>query len=159
LNEKLRLNYFDDEMDERLTVALMPGYKLKEAMSQKFRTSFIQDEDRVIPNDQELTRWMKKCMNGDHDRFDSDNDWFRIQFCKIFVNPKAGKFPIDQDIIDEECTPRYKIVVHYSVPKGYWHVVDVPDMGEGSEREMQKRFESVYRRSSHKKIKGLNRNN
>ena len=136
-------NFGTDIFEEYLTVALIPGYKPMDALSQEFRANFIQDKDRVIPNDQELTIWMKKCISE------------RIQFCKIFVNPKAGKFPIDQDVIDEECTPRYKIVVHYSDPKGDWDVYDIPDMGETSETYMQMKRESVYSRSSHKKTKVL----
>jgi hypothetical protein len=86
---------FEDKMRECLTVALIPGYKPMDALSQEFRANFIQDKDRAIPNDQELTRWMKKCINESYDK-----DWLRIQFCKIFVNPEAGKFPIYQDVID-----------------------------------------------------------
>jgi hypothetical protein len=133
---------FEDKMRECLTVALIPGYKPMDALSQEFRANFIQDKDRAIPNDQELTRWMKKCINESYDK-----DWFRIQFCKIFVNPKAGKFPIYQDVIDEECTPRYKIVVHYSVPKGDWDVYDIPDMGQFPEAYIQKKLESLYSRT------------
>ena len=107
-----------DIMMEYLTIALIPGYKPMDALSQEFQANFIQDKDRAIPNDQELTRWMKKCISE------------RIQLCKIFVNPKAGTFPIDQDVIDEECTPRYMIVVHFSAPKGDWEVFDIPDMGD-----------------------------
>ena len=117
---------FEGELSEYLTVALIPGYKpgygAIDELFQEFRANFIQDRDRVIPNDQELTRWMKKC----NERYAG---WFRIQFCKILVNPKAGKFPINQDVIDEECTPRYKVVIHYSVPEGFWNVYDVPYMG------------------------------
>ena len=129
-------------MRECLTIALIPGYKPMDTLSQEFQANFIQDKDRVIPNDQELTRWMKKR--------------FSIQFCKIFVNPKAGKFPIYQGVIDEECTPRYKVVVHYSDPKGNWDVYDVPDMGEASGTYMQELLESVYSRTIRdKKTKAL----
>jgi hypothetical protein len=144
---------FEDKMRECLTVALIPGYKPMDALSQEFRANFIQDKDRAIPNDQELTRWMKKCINESYDK-----DWLRIQFCKIFVNPEAGKFPIYQDVIDEECTPRYKIVVHYSVPKGDWDVYDIPDMGQFPEAYIQKKLESLYSRTIRdKKTKVLTR--
>ena len=97
----------------------------------------------MIPNDQELTRWMKKC----NERYAG---WFRIQFCKILVNPKAGKFPINQDVIDEECTPRYKVVIHYSVPEGFWNVYDVPYMGgELSKACLQEVFERYQRLYPH----------
>ena len=85
---------------------------------------------------------MKKC----NERY---ADWFRIQFCKIFVNPKAGRFPIYQDIIDEECTPRYKVVVHYSVPKGDWDVYDIPDMGDPRlSKAIQQDLEKLYSRGN-----------
>jgi hypothetical protein len=144
LNANFGMNGFDDEMRECLTVALIPGYKptILKALPQEFRAYFIQDKVKVIPNDQELTRWMKKCINESYYK-----DWFRIQFCKIFINPEAGKFPIYQDVIDEECTPRYKIVVHYSVPKGDWDVYDIPDMGQFPEAYIQKRLESLYSRT------------
>ena len=116
-----------------LTIALIPGYKPMDALSQEFQANFIQDKDRVIPNDQELTRWMKKR--------------FSIQFCKILVNPKAGKFPVYQDVIDEECTPRYKVVVHYSVPKGDWDVYDVPDMGDPGLSKKIQDLEKLYSRT------------
>jgi hypothetical protein len=160
LNANFGMNGFDDEMRECLTVALIPGYRptILKALPQEFRANFIQDKVRVIPNDQELTRWMKKCINEYYDRFDCDKDWSRIQFCKIFINPKAGKFPIYQDVIDEECTPRYKIVVHYSVPKGDWDVYDIPDMGQFPEAYIQKKLESLYSRTIRdKKTKVLTR--
>ena len=154
---------FEDALSEYLTVALIPGYKpipgyrSIDKLFQEFRANFIQDKDRVIPNDQELTLWMKKCLNKHYDRNDSYKDEYKIQFCKILVNPKAGKFPINQDIIDEECTLRYKIVVHYSVPEGFWNVYDISPINSENEINMQKKFESVYSRSSLKKPKLLTR--
>jgi hypothetical protein len=136
----------DDAIDECLTVALIPGCTKKEALSKEFRENFIQDKSRLIPNDQELTAWVREKISG----YDE-----KIQYCKIFVNPEAGEFPIDQDIIDEECAPRYKIVIHYSVPKGDWEEVDVPDMGSISDTYMQNKIERVYSRSSHEKRKVL----
>ena len=106
LNEGHAMDGLVHNISECLTVALIPGYKPVsyygpiDTLFQEFRANFVQDKNKVIPNDQELTRWMKKCINHDHNKH-----WFRIQFCKIFINPEAGKFPIDQDVIDEECTP------------------------------------------------------
>lgn len=62
---------------------------------------------------------MKKKINGD-----DDQDWFRIQFCKIFVNPKTQKHPIYRDGKDVYNT-RYTVIVHYSVPKGEWEEYDI----------------------------------
>jgi hypothetical protein len=43
-----------DSMEEYLTIALIPDYKTSDALLQEFRTNFIQDKNRLIPNDQEL---------------------------------------------------------------------------------------------------------
>ena len=55
------------------------------SISQELRADFIQDKNRTVPNDQELTRWMKKYY-GDPD----DDSWIKaIEFCKVFTNPKT----------------------------------------------------------------------
>ena len=95
-------------------------------MLQELRTDFIQDKDRIIPNDQELTQWMKK-MNDMYDKYGSDmrGDWFKIQFCKIFENPKALEHPKRRDDGKMIHNTKYTVVVHYSVPKGDWDEFDV----------------------------------
>lgn len=91
------------------------------ALLQEFRTNFIQDKNRLIPNDQELTRWMMKKVNG-YDK--------KIQYCKIFLNPKKHEVPIF-DQTPKEILPfpvtytKYTVVVHYSTPKGDWEEFDV----------------------------------
>jgi hypothetical protein len=112
--------YYEDDVMEYLTVALIPDYRPTDVLSLEFRADFIQDKNRVIPNDQELTRWMKKC----NDQYDNYDDWFRIQFCKIFVNPKTQKYPLHRDG-KEVYNTKYTVIVHYSVPKGHWDEYDI----------------------------------
>jgi hypothetical protein len=116
--------YFAEDMEQNLKIALIPDYKSESrdtgALSQEFRTNFIQDKNRLVPNDQELTRWMRKQINGYDDK--------RIQYCKIFSNPKKHEVPF-LDQIDEIKYPptytKYTIVVHYSIPKGDWEEYDI----------------------------------
>jgi hypothetical protein len=115
--------YFEDDMWENLKVALIPDYKSEiydtGALSQEFRTDFIHDKSRLIPNDQELTRWMRKKING-YDK--------TIQYCKIFSNPKRREvFTFDQNSKMNYTTEntKYTVVVHYSTPKGYWEEFDI----------------------------------
>jgi hypothetical protein len=124
LNANFEWAYFEEEMIEYLTIALIPDYRPEDPESQDFRANFIQDKNRVIPNDQELTKWMIKCINDRYDRNRYYNDWFRIQFCKIFVNPKLQTYPTCRD--DKKIyNTRYTVVVHYSVPKGDWVECDI----------------------------------
>lgn len=125
LNSGDGLEYYSIEVRECLTIALIPDYKPADPLSQEFRTNFIQDKNRVIPNDQELTRWMKKQTNDYYDRHDYYDDWFRIQFCKIFINPKKLKYHVDRGDGKMIHSTRYTVVVHYSVPKGDWDVCDI----------------------------------
>jgi hypothetical protein len=117
--------YFEDDMTGNLTIALDPDYQPDDpSQKQNFRTNFIQDKNRLIPNDQELTRWMKKQINDDYDCHECYKDWYRIQFCKIFVNPKIQKYPICRN--DKKVyNTRYTVVVHYSVPKKDWGEYDI----------------------------------
>ena len=123
-------------MIERLTMALIPDYDLSNGhgltyefasqILQELRTDFIQDKDRIIPNDQELTRWMKK-MNDMYDNY-GHGDWYKIQFCKIFEIPKALEHPKRRDDGKEVYSTRYTVVVHYSVPKGDWEEIRYLDI-------------------------------
>jgi hypothetical protein len=59
---------------------------------------------------------MKKKINSSYDK--------RIQFCKIFVNPKTQKYPLRRN--DEKIyNTRYTVVIHYSIPNGYWEEYDI----------------------------------
>ena len=124
LNSNGELHDLDGDIREYLTVALIPDYKPTDALSEEFRANFIQDKNRMIPTDQELTRWMKKQINEHYDRNDRYNDWFRIQFCKKFVNPKTQKHPIYR-IGKDVFSTRYTVIVHFSVPKGEWEDYDI----------------------------------
>jgi hypothetical protein len=117
--------YFDEAMRENLKIALIPDYKSENesrdtgALLQEFRTNFIQDKNRLIPNDQELTRWMMKKING-YDK--------KIQYCKIFSNPKKHEIPFLDQIDKIKYPPtytKYTVVVHYSIPKGDWEEYDI----------------------------------
>ena len=55
-----------DRLWKSLKIALIPDYDTS-ALSQEFRTNFIQNKNRLIPNDHELTRWMKKQINDSFD--------------------------------------------------------------------------------------------
>ena len=78
LNDGFASTYYMNDMRERLAMALIPDFDLSNGlgltyefasqMLQELRTDFIQDKDRIIPNDQELTRWMKK-MNDMYDNY------------------------------------------------------------------------------------------
>ena len=84
-------------------------YKLK---LHELRTKFIKDRNRTSPNDQELTRWMQENI---HDSYSLEDHWFKIQYCKIFENPKKIK-----NIVDNVRNTKYTVIVHFSSPKGYW---------------------------------------
>ena len=65
----------EESMREHLKIALDPSYESSYyPKSHEMRADLIKDKDRMIPNDQELTRWMQK--------------YERIQSYKIFDNPK-----------------------------------------------------------------------
>lgn len=70
--DRIIWSYFEDDMQENLRIALIPGYKTElydtSALSNEFKTNFIQDRNRVILNDHELTRWMKKKINSSYDK-------------------------------------------------------------------------------------------
>jgi hypothetical protein len=119
LNEDFWIVDHEERMIDCLSTALIPGYEAPDSLSEEFRANFIQDNK--ILNDQELTKWMKKCINNDNDDY-----WYRIQYCKIFVNPKTLKYPRhprhNGKII---YTTRYTVVVHHSIPKDDWREFDI----------------------------------
>jgi hypothetical protein len=97
----------EDSMREHLKIALDPSYESSRyPKSKEIRADLIQDKDRTIPNDQELTRWMRKKIN------DCSSDK-QIQFCKIFRNPK---------IIGVYSTryTEYTVIVHYPPSEDNW---------------------------------------
>jgi hypothetical protein len=107
---------FMQDMINHLQIALIPDCDKHipdyETLFQALRSDFIQDKGRVIPNDQELTNWMKKHFN------DNDADrWYNIEYCKVFTNPKI--------IHGEERVykTKYTVIVHY-VDKD-WYEFDI----------------------------------
>jgi disulfide oxidoreductase YuzD len=77
-------------------------YKLK---LHELRTKFIKDRNRTSSNDQELTRWMQENINNGY-----QDHWFKIQYCKVFENPKQERVTI-KNIIDEVRTTKYTTTV------------------------------------------------
>ena len=99
-----------DRFADFLNIALIPDYDTSmlthdfaNLILQELRADFIQDKNRLVPNDQELTRWIKKYY-GNPD----DDSWIKaIEFCKVFTNPKtihAGDYVIKTN---------YSVFVHY----------------------------------------------
>jgi hypothetical protein len=95
------------EVGDYLGIALVPNYKIspvrQEAMSaalKELREDFIQDKNRTIPNDQELTRWMKKF-------FDGGTEELGIEFCKVFTNPRS------YHVGDTVFKTKYSVIVHH----------------------------------------------
>jgi hypothetical protein len=101
-----------DSIAQFLIIALIPDYDLSKlglsyasvsSMLQELRADFIQDKNRKVPNDQELTRWMKKNFS-DHE----DHSYIKaIDSCKIFTNPQATQ------IGDHDFKSKYSVIVHY----------------------------------------------
>ena len=107
---------FMNDIRAHLTIALIPdcdkSIPYDETLSQELRKDFIHDKERIIPNDQELTSWMKKHFNNH-----KDDSWYKIEFCKVFTNPKTthrGK-----NIYKTE----YTVIVHYV--NGDWDEFDI----------------------------------
>jgi len=127
INDGFAATYYRTDMIECLTIALIPDYNpgtpYYTNLSQELRTKIIQDKNRVIPDDQELTRWMKKHFDKIYNR--DRCEWYTIQFCKIFMNPKSLEHPKRLDDGKEVYNIRYTVVVHYSVPKGDWKEYDI----------------------------------
>jgi hypothetical protein len=94
------------DMTDHLEIALIPDCDKQisdyKTLSQELRTDFIQDKGRIIPNDQELTNWMKRHFN------DNDADyWYNIVYCKVFTNPKIRR---RGETVYET---KYTVIVHY----------------------------------------------
>jgi hypothetical protein len=104
------------DMSDLLKIALIPDYDKQipyyKNLSQELRSDFIQDKERIVPNDQELTNWMKKYCN------DNDADHrYNIEFCKVFTNPKIIHGEVRVYKI------KYTVIVHY-VDKD-WYEFDI----------------------------------
>jgi hypothetical protein len=106
----------EESMREHLKIALDPSYESSNYPKlHEMRADLIQDKDRMIPNDQELTRWMQK--------------YERIQFCKIFRNPKIFEevmFNNEKKIYNTRYT-EYTDIIHYSASEGNleWEEYDI----------------------------------
>jgi hypothetical protein len=87
----------------------------------KVRTGFIKDKNRIFPNEQEITAYLKRYQDYSDAAeagfgFTIIYSSFKIQYCKIF---NLG--------LDKNNNEKFKIIVHFSHPKGYWIEVDIPD--------------------------------
>ena len=101
-----------DAIADFLRIALIPDYGTSLSMLnhdyansilQELRADFIQDKNRLIPNDQELTKWMKKYYGNP-----SDHSWISaIEFCKVFTNPRTSHTG------DYVLKANYSVFVHY----------------------------------------------
>jgi hypothetical protein len=97
-----------------LKIALIPDCEksVPETLSQELKADFIKDNERVIPNDHELTRWLKKHFN-DHDL----DYWYKVKLCKVFTNPKI--FHGSEYVYET----KYTVVVNYI--DGDWDEFDI----------------------------------
>ena len=114
INMEFKYSEFMWYIRDHLKIALIPdsGKSIRgyDTLSQELKSDFNQDKERIIPNDQELTNWMKK-------HFHNDDSWNKIEFCKVFTNPK---------IIQESekvWKTKYTVIVHYT--DGDWDEFDV----------------------------------
>lgn len=60
-----------------------------------------------------------KQINGCCGHYRFYTDWYKIKFCKIFEDPTALEDPFNwggKEFYDTA----YRVVVHFSVPEGYW---------------------------------------
>ena len=81
------------------------GHDYANSVLQELRADFIQDRNRLVPNDQELTRWMKKYY-GDPD----DYSWIKaIEFCKVLANPRTRTSCAGDHVFKT----KYSVFVHY----------------------------------------------
>ena len=67
-----------------------------DGVREHIRSFFIKDENRIFPNDSELTDFMQRYHNSLH----------KVSYCKIF---ELG--------CDNRSRPRYKIIIHCSEPR------------------------------------------
>ena len=104
INMEFKYSEFMWYMANHLKIALIPdssksirGY---DTLSQELKSDFNQDKERIIPNDQELTNWMKK-------HFHNNDSWNKIEFCKVFTNPKIIQGS------EKVWKTKYTVIVHY----------------------------------------------
>jgi hypothetical protein len=105
----MEVNYtqFMIEITDYLTIALIPDCdkstsSYDETLAQELRKDSIHDKERIIPNDQELTSWMKKHFNNHN-----EDGWYKIEFCKVFTNPKITHR--GENVYET----KYTVIVHY----------------------------------------------
>jgi hypothetical protein len=112
LDESAQYSFHMDSIAEYLIIALVPdndlsrlgvSHEFVSSILQELRADFIQDKNRRLPNDQELTRWMKKNFS-DHE----DHSWIKaIDSCKVFTNPRTTH------VGNHVFKTKYSVIVHY----------------------------------------------
>ncbi len=127
-----------------LEMALIPDYDISvlgwrndyaNKLLQELRTDFIADENRIIPNDRELTYWMKKHY-GVNSYVSDALSTKAVLFCKVFTNPRTKKYANDTNdfilaSITDPCLiaknlsifSKYSVIVHYT--DGDWEEVNI----------------------------------
>jgi hypothetical protein len=118
----VRLAVFEGIIADNLMIALISDYDTSKFTDPRpehyklklseLRTKFIKDRNRTFPNDQELTRWMQENINNGY-----QDHWFKIQYSKVFENPKKERITI-KNIIDEVRATKYTVIMHFSSPNG-----------------------------------------
>lgn len=116
---------FVNALEGCLSMALIPDYDDSDLYFQQefrahFKEQFLSRNKRPL-NDQELTKCIKKCIND-------DDHSFRIQYCKVFSNPKKHEVTIFARGGETGYTTKwtkYTVIVYYSIPKGYWEEYDI----------------------------------
>jgi hypothetical protein len=101
-----------DWIAEFLRIALIPDhdplygmtYEFASSILQELRADFIQDKNRVVPNDQELTRWMRKHFS---DHYEYCPYIKAIDSCEVFTNPKTTH------VGNSVFNTKYSVIVHY----------------------------------------------
>lgn len=107
LDAAAQRSFEEDTFADFLRIALIPDCDTSNCMNmnvlQELRADFIQDKNRVIPNDQELTRWLKKYY-GDP----NEDSWIKaIESCKVFTNPQTFQ---GSDTIKT----KYSVIINYT---------------------------------------------
>ena len=133
-----------EAFEKCLEIALRPDYVMTNysmnhdhanSISQELRADFIADENRIIPNDRELTSWMKKYYGVNN----YVRDWIStkaVLFCKVFTNPKTRKDANwVNDTILENITDPLRIPYHSSIFSKYSVIVHYTD-GDWDEFEI-----------------------
>jgi hypothetical protein len=122
------IHEFEAAVRECLSMALIPDYDDPDSLfRQEFRAHIKEQflsRNKLPLNDQELTKCMKECINRSYD----DDYWFRIQYCKVFSNPKKHEVPIFDQGGETRYTTKwteYTVIVYYCIPKKYWEEYDI----------------------------------